>query len=149
MELQSSGTELLLTFSMGNAYYGLQTTLIQEVIFPSECSRVFGAPEYVKGIVNLRGKIVTMIDLASRINVGKLESGEENRVLVVPWKEEQIGLLVESVSSVVKAECERMLPPPDNIDEDLARFIKGVYQEEHRLIALLDLDTALSTEVDS
>ena len=138
--------QLLATFRIGESWYGVDTVRVQEVILPNRHTPVHGAPEYVQGIINLRGKIVTIMDLGRRIGVGSVHHSDETRILIIPWKEEQIGLLVDEISEVVSPDEERMGPPPANVDESQDRFFTGVYQEGERVVTLLELDTILAAE---
>lgn len=134
---------LLLTFKIGDAYYALHTEMVQEVILVKPCTVVRGAPEYVLGILNLRGKIVTVMDLASRIGLGHVKKSDSNRILVFAWKEEQIGLMVDRVIDVISRSSSDICPPPTNIDEKTGLFYEGVYQEKDRLVTLLKLEKIL------
>jgi purine-binding chemotaxis protein CheW len=139
---------LLVTFRLEDAWYGLDTNRIQEVILVGEITSVQHAPLYVRGIANLRGKIITILDLNLKLGLPSHEVDDETRILIVNWMNENIGLLVECVSDVVNLSSEQIEIPPSNIKNDLGRFLSGVYYkaDEDRLLGVLDLDSVLEME---
>jgi purine-binding chemotaxis protein CheW len=118
---------LLVTFRLEDAWYGLDTNRIQEVILVGEITSVQHAPPYVRGIANLRGKIITILDLNLKLDLPPQKVGNETRILIVNWMNEQVGLLVECVLDVVNLSSEQIELPPSNIKNDLGRFLSGVY----------------------
>ena len=136
---------LLVTFRLEDAWYGLDTNRIQEVIQVGGITVVQHAPDYVRGIANLRGKIVTVIDLALKLGLEQRELSADTRILIVNWIHEQVGLVVEWVGEVVSLNQEQIESVPTNIDETLGHFLKGVYYkaDEDRLLGILDLDAVL------
>lgn len=137
---------LLVTFRLADAWYGLDTNRIQEVILVGEITTVHHAPHFVRGIANLRGKIVTVLDLNLILGLPPQDVGEDARILIVPWVDEQIGLLVECVTDVVSLNAEQIEPLPSNLRDDISQFLQGVYSEteQDRLLGILDLDIVLS-----
>lgn len=140
---RSEKTEILATFRLGEAWYGLDAMRIQEIILRVDCTPIHSAPPYVLGIINLRGKIVTVFDLARRIGLGSVNRATSNRILVVPWEEESIGLLVEAVGDVVYPQAESIQPPPANVSAERARYYAGVYRSGGHLYTILRTLTLL------
>jgi len=136
---------LLVTFCLEDAWYGLDTNLIQEVIVVGDITTVHHAPDYVRGISNLRGKIVTILDLNLKLGLPKHQLSSESRILIVPWMNEQVGLLVDSVADVVSLSRSQIESLPSNIKDEISQFLGGVYYlaEEDRLLGLLELDSVL------
>jgi purine-binding chemotaxis protein CheW len=135
---------LLVTFGLGGAWYGLEASQVQEVILVESNTVVYHAPAYVRGIINLRGKIVTVLDLEIKLGFESPPLGEDARILIVEWNHEQVGLLVEIVDEVITLDQEQVEPVPLNISEGLNRFLSGVYSGEGHLIGILDLDKVLA-----
>jgi purine-binding chemotaxis protein CheW len=136
---QNAGDDLLVaTFLLGEGTFGLDTTLIQEVVMLGEVTPVHHAPSYVAGIRNLRGRIVTVIDLRMRLELPPIEASLESRILIVDWKGEPIGLLVDGVDDTVEVGSGDLLPPPPNLHGVQMRKLLGVFRCGDRLAALLD-----------
>jgi purine-binding chemotaxis protein CheW len=136
---------LLVTFRLEDAWYGLDTNRIQEVILVGEITSVHHAPLYVRGIANLRGKIITILDLSLKLGLSPQKVDADTRILIVNWTNEQVGLLVTCVADVVNLNSEQVVLPPSNIRSDLSKFLSGVYYkaDEDRLLGVLDLDSVL------
>ena len=135
---------LLVTFCLGEAWYGLDTLRIQEVILVGETTVVHHAPGYVRGIINLRGKIVTVLDLGEKLGLERGEVSPESRILIVPWAGEQVGLLVESVSEVVGLKREAIETIPLNVGTGLSQFLLGVFHSQDQLVGILDLEAVFA-----
>ena len=149
MDIDEEKSTLLVTFGLGEAWYGLAASQVQEVILVADNTVVYHAPAYVRGIINLRGKIVTVLDLETKLGLPmraeRTEAGlSEERVLIVDWDHEQVGLLVALVAEVINLNDEEIEPVPMNLSEGLSRFLSGVCGSEDRLIGILDLDKVLA-----
>lgn len=144
MDTDEEQNLLLVTFGLGGAWYGLAASQVQEVILVEDNTVVYHAPAYVRGIINLRGKIVTVLDLETKLGLPAPTVSEESRILIVAWNHEQVGLLVEMVSEVITLNEDQIGEVPMNISEGLSRFLSGVYTSENRLIGILDLEKVLA-----
>ena len=144
--LQSSAgqTVLLATFFVRDALCGLDAAGIQEVIRLGPVTPVCYAPEEVVGIVNLRGKIVTIVDLGLRLGFPKAMAGGDSRIFIIEDRNEFIGLLVDRVDEVVEVERDRWQAPPANVNPAQARFFRGVCRAGGRVITLLDAGQILA-----
>lgn len=134
----------LATFYVGEALCGIDILNIQEINKHTEVTIVPQAPDYVRGVLNLRGKIVTIIDLGKKLGLDPVSKAKENRNIIVESNEEQIGLFVESISDVLTADPAKIEPPPSNIIGSQGRFFTGVFKTENKLIGILDIDKILS-----
>ena len=105
-----------------------------------------GLPTYVTGILNLRGQIVTVIDLGKKLGLTSTELNESTRNIIVNSENEYIGLLVSSISDVVEAQWDKVEDPPANIGGVQGVFFKGVYKTQDRLIGILDVNKVLAEE---
>ena len=129
---------LLVTFKLENAHFGIDAHLVQEVVKVGELTTVHHAPSFVVGIRNLRGRIVTVVDLASRLGLGCVTRNQENRLLIMEWHNEPVGFLVDSVAEAVSLHNDEVSPPPSNIPEEQRRNLRGVYKDGPRLVGILD-----------
>ena len=141
---EKNGSFLVSTFHIGETLLGIDTLRVQEIIRVSDVTKVHHAPEYVQGVINLRGKIVTVLDLSRKLNLSPAEIRDESRVIIVDHDDEYVGLLVDSISDVIVAERERMVPSPANVDGAQEKFFQGVYHGDQGLIAVLDVEEVLS-----
>jgi purine-binding chemotaxis protein CheW len=145
---QVGQTALLATFFVRDARCALDAAGVQEVIRLGPVTPVRYAPEEVLGIVNLRGKIVTIVDLGLRLGFPKATPGSETRIFIIEDRNEFIGLLVDRVDEVVEVESDHWQPPPANVNWGQARFFKGVCRARDRVITLLDAGEVLKLRND-
>lgn len=136
----------LATFQVGEALCGMAIHQIQEINKLSQLTRVPQAPADVLGILNLRGQIVTVLDLARRLGLGSTEPDSLCRVIIVNSASGKVGILVHRISDVVSVELREKESPPANMRGIQGRFFTGVCQREHHLIGLLDIDKVLSLD---
>ncbi len=141
---RSEQTVLLATFFVRGSLCALDAAGIQEVIRVGALSPVCHAPEEVAGIVNLRGKIVTILDLGLRLGFAKAVPSDDSRVFIIEDRSEFIGLLVDRVDEVVEVEHEQWQPPPANVPWGQARFFKGVCRVNGKVITILDSSQILA-----
>jgi purine-binding chemotaxis protein CheW len=133
----------MVTFYLGGTLCGMDILRVQEINKLLEMTPVPLAPEYVNGILNLRGQIVTIIDLGKRLGLSSTRLSDESRNIVVDSENEYIGLLVDRISDVVRADWDNVEQPPANIGGILAKFFEGVFKTENSLIGILDVDEVL------
>jgi purine-binding chemotaxis protein CheW len=138
---------LVATFQVGgDGIFGIDATLIQEVVMVGELTPVRHAPEYVAGIRNLRGRIITVIDLCVRLGLGCIEIGSDSRILIADWKGEPVGLLVNQVADAVALGSGDLEPAPPNLHGIQMQKLRGVFRSGEHLAALLDLEAVLGTD---
>lgn len=142
---QASGL-LVSTFYLRNGLFALDTALVEEVVRLRRTTRVAHAPDCVIGIMNLRGKIITVLDLAHMLHLGKTIPGDDSRLYVVRDGDSIAGLLVDRAADVVELEPNALEPAPSNVRAAEGRFFKGIARVADRLIAVLDIDAVLSME---
>jgi purine-binding chemotaxis protein CheW len=137
---------LVATFQLGgeDGIFGIDATLIQEVVMVGELTPVRHAPDYVAGIRNLRGRIITVIDLCVRLGLGTVEIDSDSRILIADWKGEPVGLLVDYVADAVEVAPDALDPTPPNVNGVQMQNLLGVFRSGERLAALLDLAAVLS-----
>jgi purine-binding chemotaxis protein CheW len=142
----NSDTVELATFYVGEALCGMDILKVQEINKLIEMTRVPQAPEYVLGILNLRGEIVTIVDLGKKLSLKSTEMSDKTRNIIVNSNGEHIGLMVERISDVIQAEWEKVEAPPANIGGVQGRYFTGVFKTEDRLIGILDVEKVLEEE---
>ena len=111
-----------------------------------EMTKVPQAPDYMVGILNLRGQIVTIIDLGQKLGLGSNELTNESRNIIVNAPGEYIGLLVSRISDVIMADPDKIEPAPANMNGVQGSFFTGVYKTESKLIGILDVKEVLRLE---
>ena len=142
----AAGTVELATFYVGDALCGMDILKVQEINKLMEMTKVPQAPEYVMGILNLRGQIVTIIDLGKKLGLTSVDVNESSRNIIVNSDNEYIGLLVSRIGDVVEADWKKVESPPANIGGVQGIFFKGVFKMKDRLIGILDADRVLADE---
>jgi purine-binding chemotaxis protein CheW len=140
---------LISTFFLGDAAFGLDTSHVQEVVRVGDITPVHHAPGFVVGVMNLRGRISTVIDLGSKLELDQVRTGVDTRIFIVDWQGEQIGLLVDRVADAIALDRAELKPAPENVRGVQGRQFQGVFQVEGRLIALLDTAVVLDIEGDA
>jgi len=150
--LQSEGAVVnrsvveLATFFVGDALCGMDILKVQEINKLIEMTRVPQAPEYVLGILNLRGEIVTIVDLGKKLGLKSTEMSDKTRNIIVNSNGEHIGLMVEKISDVFQANWEMVEAPPANIGGVQGKYFTGVFKTEDRLIGILDVEKVLEED---
>ena len=119
---------------------------VQEINKLMEMTKVPQAPDYVTGILNLRGQIVTVIDLGKKLGLASTDFSESTRNIIVNSDKEYIGLLVSRISDVVEANWEKVEEPPANIGGVQGAFFKGVFKTKDKLIGILDVNKVLAED---
>ena len=136
----------LATFYIGEALCGMDILNVQEINKLMDMTKVPQAPTYVTGILNLRGQIVTVIDLGKKLGLTCTELSDSTRNIIVNSDSEYIGLLVSSISDVVEAQWDKVEDPPANIGGLQGALFKGVFKTEDRLIGILDVNKVLAED---
>jgi purine-binding chemotaxis protein CheW len=131
------------TFYVGGALCGIDILNIQEINKNFEITKVPQAADYVEGILNLRGRIVTIIDLGKKLGLEPASKAKDNRNIIVNSEDEHIGLLVDSIADVVLAKSSAIEPAPSNIGGAKGKFFEGVVKTETSLIGILDINEVL------
>ncbi|HHY74123.1 MAG TPA: chemotaxis protein CheA [Bacillus bacterium] len=136
----------LATFKLGVEEYGVDIGRVKDIITVPTITKVMNAPYSVLGMINLRGKLIPVMDLRQRFEINKQDLDRKSRIMVVEFYNEMIGLLVDQVTQVLKVPAKSIEAPPDNMSQVDAKFIKSICNLDERLIILLDLDLILDIE---
>ncbi|MEA3333787.1 MAG: chemotaxis protein CheW [Pseudomonadota bacterium] len=130
----------LCSFQLADALFGLDTMLVQEIIKVPEVTKVYQAPKEIIGIINLRGKIVTIIDLAIKLDLPTEVDTNNRRIIIVESHNEPFGLMVDSINDVIHVDSDELGPAPANVRIIQGRFITSVFRNEEQLIAILNIE---------
>ena len=147
--LTTKNTIELATFYVGRALCGMDILKVQEINKLMEMTKVPQAPDYMVGILNLRGQIVTIIDLGQKLGLGSIEVSNESRNIIVNTPGEHVGLLVSRISDVVMADPDKIEPAPANMNGVQGAFFTGVYKTDNKLIGILNIKEVLRLENDN
>jgi purine-binding chemotaxis protein CheW len=132
-------------FRVGRETYGVPITAVHEIVRVPEITVVPDAPEYMEGVINLRGKIVSIIDLRKRFGEAAAQPSSKNRILVAEVNGKLLGLVVDSASEVLKIAASEIEAPPALVQEGRLNCVTGVGKFKGRLIILIDLARLLPT----
>lgn len=130
-------------FQVGRETYGVPIASLHEIVRVTDITAVPDAPEYIEGVINLRGKIVSVIDLRKRFGEKQTVANRKNRILVVESSGRLTGLIVDSASDVLKIPSSDVEPPPAVFQEGGLNCVTGLGKYKNRLIILLDMSKLL------
>lgn len=136
----------LVTFSIGEEEFGVNILKVQEIIRTMEITKVPRAPEFVEGVINLRGKVIPIIDLRRRFGLAPKGHDKNTRIIVIEINNVIVGFVVDAVSEVLRIPASTVEPPPPVVAGVESDYISGVGQLQDRLLIMLDLDKLLSSE---
>lgn len=139
-------TLLLAIFAFEEALFAVDALRVQEIIRVGPIAPVHHAPPHVLGIINLRGRIVTVLDPACRMGLAAQERTPASRILIVEWQDEQVGLLVSRIHDMVDVPPDSLGQAPPNLRNDLGAFLAGVVQVRDLMVSVLDLQPVLAVE---
>ena len=148
-EVKKHGVDLLqlVTFRIGEEEFGVDILRVQEIIRIMEITRVPKSPDFVEGVINLRGKVIPIIDLRKRFGLEVKEYVKHTRIIVIEISNMIVGFVVDAVSEVLRVPADTVEPPPPAVMGGIdSEYISGVGKLEDRLLILLDLDKLLSQE---
>ena len=137
-----TGAEHLLqivSFKIGNEEFGLDILRVQEIIRLQELTRVPNSPDFVDGVINLRGKVIPVIALRKRFGLPEQDHDKQTRIVVLEVQNMVLGFIVDSVSEVLRIPASTIAPPP-RLGKIEREFVSGVGKLENRLLILLDVD---------
>ena len=141
---QTSRSADYATFFIQEALCGIDLLKVQEINKPTVLTRVPQAPDYVMGVMNLRGRIVTIVDICRKLGLPPVQLDDFNRNIIVRNHEEHIGLRVGRISDVVTVKPDAIEAPPANINGIQDKFFDGVYKSDRHLVGLLNIDALLN-----
>jgi purine-binding chemotaxis protein CheW len=136
----------LVTFGIGEEEFGIDILKVQEIIRTMAITKVPNSPPYVEGVINLRGKVIPVIDLRSRFNMECRPHDSQTRIIVLEIHKMIVGFVVDDVSEVLRIKSNTVELPPPVVSGIESEYIKGVGKLDDRLLILLDLDKLIPVE---
>ena len=130
-------------FRVGRETFGVPISLVHEIVRVPEITAVPDAPGYVEGVINLRGKIISVLDLRKRFGEKEITGSKKNRILVVEVEGKMVGLIVDAASEVLKLPATDIDLPPNVFEEGELNYVTGVGKLRGRLIIMIDLTKIL------
>ena len=146
-DLSTSTGELeFSTFRIGGLLMGIDIRHVQEINRFKGITPVPHAPENVRGVINLRGEVVTVIDLRTTLQMAPAENSKKNHIVIVNINEESIGLLVDKIADVIITTAAEIEPPPANVSGVDSKYLSGVCKLKSELLVILDVEEIFATE---
>lgn len=137
----------LVVFKIGNEEFGVDISQVREIVRLLEITYLPKAPGFIEGVVNLRGQIVAIIDLAKRLGVSSSPRGDATRIIVIEIGDNVVGMVVDFVSEVLRLSAKNIEEVPGLIETEVPEhYIRGVGKLQDRLLVLLDLNRVLTQE---
>ena len=138
----------LVVFDLASENYGVDISSVREIMRMQNITRVPGALSYVEGVINLRGKVLPVLDLRKRLSLTVAAQTKDSRVVVVDIAAGEVGVIVDAVSEVLRIPDSSVEPPSSMITQANSDYLMGIAKLTDRLIILLDLNKLLSTGMD-
>jgi purine-binding chemotaxis protein CheW len=136
----------LVLFDLGGELYAVDIGAVYEIIRMQPITKVPKAPFFVEGIINLRGKVIPVVDMRKRFGLTNLEQTKDNRIMVVDSGGQSVGIIVDAVTEVLRIASESVEPPSSIITTSASDYMLGIAKRDGDMIVLLDLDRVLTKE---
>ncbi|OGS17134.1 MAG: chemotaxis protein CheW [Elusimicrobia bacterium RIFOXYA2_FULL_50_26] len=143
-EKKSAEIVQLVVAELSREEYGIPITQVQEIIKIPEITRIPNMPEFIEGVINLRGKIIPIIDLRKRFKLTQKQKDEEARIVITTIGGQPVGLVADSVSEVIRLSAEAIDPVPSVISHINSEYLSGVGKLDKRIIILLNMEKVLN-----
>jgi purine-binding chemotaxis protein CheW len=132
------------TFYLDNLFFGVAVEKVQEVFRYQEMTHIPLAPPEIRGLINLRGQVITAIDLRQRLSISELSEDKLPMNVVVRTGESVVSLLVDAIGDVLEVSEETYERPPETIPEEVRKLVRGIYKLEGKLLLILDAEKAVN-----
>ena len=136
----------LVTFRLGSGEYAIDIMQAKEIIKMEKITLIPNAPDFVEGVINLRGNIIPIIDLKKRFNLEEIEGDKNTGIIIVKIEDVDMGIIIDSISKVVSISNSDIQPPPPMLSGIGQKYIKGVGKLEDKLLVVLDLEKLFTTD---
>lgn len=146
-EVQTGGTRQFISFTIGDEEYGVDIMAIREIKGWTASTELPNTPQYMRGVINLRGAIVPIFDLRSRFSGGLTQASARHVIIVVSVHERVIGILVDAVADIITVSAADIQPVPELDHHDHSGFLTGLVTVDGRMVALLDLHQLFDIEL--
>lgn len=145
-EIQAAGTREFLTFRLGKEEYGCDILKVQEIRGYENPTRIANAPEFIKGVVNLRGTIVPIIDMRIKFNVGEIKYDTFTVVIILNIANRVVGMVVDSVSDVLQMDPQQIRPAPEFSGALDVSYVMGLGSINERMLILVDIEKLMTSD---
>lgn len=139
-----TGLNQIVSFRLAEEEYGLDIMKVQEIILIGEITQMPQSPDFVRGLINLRGHVIPIIDLRKRFGFPEAERSESQRIIVVNVGKRTMGIVVDEVDQVLRVKAEDIEPPPTSVKGINHDFITGLVKRDKKLVILLDIEYLLT-----
>jgi purine-binding chemotaxis protein CheW len=148
MDVTSDTSEIreLIAFRVGRQEFSINIMSVREIRGWTSATRLPKAPRYIRGVINLRGAVLPIIDFAVRLGLPATEPTARNVIIVVQIQQKQIGLLVDAVSDILTLNSSKIQPTPDIASDTVSSFLRGLIPVDGRMISLIALDNVLPAD---
>lgn len=146
MQLKMQDYLQVVSFRLGVEEYAVEITKVKEIILVEGITKVPQMPAYIEGVINLRGTVIPVLDLRKRFDIGNAQITEHTRIVVTRLEGRIIGMIVDSVSRVMKIPRANIQPPPETIACVAGEYLVGVAKLDDRMQLLLDIDKVLRVD---
>ena len=144
-EEQVASSRELLTFTLGQEEYGIDILKVQEIRGYDAVTKIANAPEFIKGVINLRGIIVPIVDLRIKFHLGNVEYNQFTVVIILNVAKRVVGIVVDGVSDVIALTEEQMRAAPEFSSSLETQYIQGLGTVDERMIIVMDIEKLLSS----
>ena len=136
----------MIIFDIGQEKFGVKITRIHEINRMTEITELPDTSRYFAGIINLRGDIISVVDLRKRLGLENVENTEDTRIIVVEYQDDDVGLIVDAVSEVLHIDEEEVEDPPQSMVGIKNDYLTGVVKIDDNIVNILDLDNLLESD---
>ncbi|MGE5329691.1 MAG: chemotaxis protein CheW [Deltaproteobacteria bacterium] len=132
-------------FGIEDESFALDIEKVKEIIKPVEIAKVPNVPEFIEGMINMRGKVHAVINIRSKFKIPKKDFDEGTKIILINMNSMLAGIIVDSVSEIVRVESEDIGDTPEIITKANPEYIKGVIKKEGRMVIILDIDSVIDS----
>ncbi len=142
----ATDTTQIVSFRLANEEYGVDIMRVQEVILLGQITEMPEVPDYIRGLINLRGHVIPIVDLRRRFALPVANNDEHTRIVVVNVGKRTIGIIVDAVNEVLRIGADQVEPPPSSVSGVDHGYIRGLVKFENKILILLNIENVLSRE---
>lgn len=143
---RAMGSIQIVCFKIGHEEYGIDILRVQEILKLPKVTELPKSAEFILGVIDLRGKVIPIIDLSRRFRIEEGSDTKNKRAIVVDIRDKKVGLAIDSVSHVVKVDSKDIEPPPPIVKGISGRYLVGVAKLENNFVVVLDIDQIFSAD---
>lgn len=145
-EEQSASAGEFLTFTLGDEEYGIDILKVQEIRGYDAVTKIANTPDFIKGVINLRGTIVPIVDLRIRFNLGKVEYNEFTVVIILTVRDRVVGIVVDGVSDVITLQTSQINKVPSMVSTIDTKYLVGLGTVDGRMLILVNIESLMTSQ---